>query len=105
MYRGSRRRYALLGDFVKMSVRGIAVYPRIIRGKRYKPIRVGYVVRGLCVNTAAWLRFIDNTRSRFFENSVVLLKKRGIFKSKYVYTPLSRHIRRKQYRFLFKNIF
>ena len=53
MYRGSRRRYALLGDFVKMSIRSVAVYPRVIRGKRYKPLRVGYIARGLCVNTTA----------------------------------------------------
>ena len=105
MYRGSRRRYALLGDFVKMSIRSVAVYPRVIRGKRYKPLRVGYIARGLCVNTTAWSRFVDNTRSKFYTNSVVLLKKRGMLRSKYLYTPLSRIIRRKQYRSLFQNIF
>jgi len=105
IYRGSRRRFAGIGDFVKLTVRKIAVYPRVIRGKRYKPLRVGHITRGLCVNTTAWSRFFDNTRFRFYTNCVVLLKKRGVLRSSYLYTPLSRQIRRKQYRALFRDIF
>jgi ribosomal protein L14 len=53
IYRGSRRRYAFIGDFIKMSVKTIAAYPKFIRGRRYRPLRVGYIVRGLAINSVA----------------------------------------------------
>jgi large subunit ribosomal protein L14 len=105
IYRGSWRRYATVGDFIKTSVKLVVSYPRYVRGKSYKPLRVGYIVRGLCTNVTAWSRFLDNTRVRFFINSVVLLKKRGVFRSKYIYTPLLRVIRKKRYRSIFHYIF
>ena len=105
IYRGSWRRYANIGDFVKTSVREVVGYPRYVRGKRYKPLRVGYIVRGLVTNTVAWSRFKDNTRFRFYMNSIVLLKKRGTFRSKYIYTPISRMVRKRQYRVLFYYVF
>ena len=105
VYRGSKRRYAHLGDFVKLSIKSILSYPRLIRGRRYRPLRVGFVVRGLVVNTATWRALGDGGRFLFLSNNVALLKRRGTFKSKYLYSPLSRLIRKKQYRLLFKTLF
>lgn len=88
-----------------MSVKAVAKYPQYIRGKRYRPIRVGYIARGMCTNTTTFSRFLDNTRARFFVNSVVLLKRRGTLKSKYIKTPFSRQIRRTHYKSLFHYMF
>lgn len=104
IYRGSFRRYSKLGDYVKLAVKSILSYPRFIRGRRYRPLRVGFVVRGFCVNHASWIVLKDASRYRFLNNNVILLKRKGLFKSKYNYTPLSRVIRKKQYRALFKHI-
>lgn len=101
MYRGSFNRSASVGDFVKGSVRQIAFYPRRVRGKRYRPLRVGYVVRGLVLHTTYPTRFADNTRVAFPQNSVVLLKRRGLLKSKYLVGPLLRVINRRHYLNLF----
>jgi ribosomal protein L14 len=53
IYRGSSRRYAKLGEYVKLSVKSMLSYPRFIRGRRYRPLRAGFVVRGFCVNHAS----------------------------------------------------
>jgi ribosomal protein L14 len=105
LYRGSKRRYAKFGDFVKMSIRSINTFPVFIRGRRYRPLRVGYIVRGFATNICAWSRFFDGTRTRFFSNSVVLIKRKGLLKSKYTYTPLSRLIRKAKYRLLFSSLY
>lgn len=101
LYRGSWRRYCAAGNFLKASVRTIITFPRYIRGRRYRPVRVGFIVRGLATSARSWARFTDGSRQRFLANSCVLLKRRGLLRSKYVYVPHTRLIRRSQYRLLF----
>ena len=102
VYRGFRHLSASAGDFIKGSIKRIAFYPRYRRGKRYRPLRVGYVVRGLVAQTRHPVRFFDSTRCWLMQNAVVLLKRRGLLKSKYVAGPLLRSIRRRQYATLFE---
>jgi len=101
LYRGFWRRYAFPGTYVKAAVKKIAFYPRAIKGKRYRPLRQGYVVRGLVVHTRKEFRFSDNTRYWLFANNLVLLRRRGLFKSKYIYGPLSRVLNKKLYQTYF----
>ena len=101
IYRGFKRRYAGIGDFIKGAIKKIAFYPKYRRGKRYKPLRLGFVVRGLVVQTKKSIRFWDNTRCRFFQNSTVLLKRRGALKSKFIPGPLSRKVGKRQYESMF----
>ena len=76
-------------------------YPQAIRGRRYRPLRIGFIVRGFGCNVRAWVRFDDGSRMRFLTNNVVIVRRRGTFRSKYVYSPLSRQIRRRQYSMYF----
>lgn len=101
LYGGSRRRYLTPGLFAKGAVKQVAFYPLRIKGKRYRPIRQGFVVRGLAVHAVAVSRFVDNTRCAFTQNTLMLLKKRGVFKSKYLNGPLIRLVRRRRYLALF----
>jgi len=101
LYGGSRRRDARVGGFVKGAVKSIAFYPKYIRGKRYRPTRQGYVVRGLLMEARFGLRFSDNTRVWALVNGLALLKKRGVFKAKYIQGCLIRAIRRRRYKALF----
>jgi ribosomal protein L14 len=87
---------------LKGAIKRIAFYPRYRRGKRYRPLRVGYVVRGLVTQTRQPVRFFDGARCFAYQNAVVLLKKRGVLKSKYLTGPLLRTIRRPQYESLFR---
>ena len=64
---------------------------------------MGYVVRGLVTQTRHPVRFLDGTRCVAYQNAVVLLKKRGVLKSKYLTGPLLRTIRRPQYELLFRS--
>ena len=102
IYRGSFHKYAQVGDFIKGSVKRIAFYPRLRRGRRYRPLRFGYRVRGLITQTRHPVRFLDGTRCVSFQNTVALIRKRGTFRSKFVGGPLLRKIRRPQYEALFR---
>lgn len=101
IYRGSRRRYGFVGDYVKMSVKSIIKYPKRIRGKRYRPIRVGFRCRGLVTQLFKNKPFFDRSTINLFYNTVVLLKKRGVFKSKSLYGPSLRLFKRKHEKELF----
>ena len=84
-----------------MSVKTILRYPPRIRGKRYKPTRVGFVVRGLVIHAIKNSQFADSSRLRIFASSVLILKKRGTFRSKYYHGPITRSLRRYRYYNLF----
>ncbi len=97
VYRGFFHHCAAIGDFIKASIKHIAFYPKYRRGRRYKPLRLGHIVRGLVVQTRHPARFYDNTRLGFLQNSTVLLKRRGLLRSKLILGPLPRTVRRRQY--------
>lgn len=101
LYRGSWRRTSGYGSYIKGSIRAISFYPKYIWGKRYRPLRVGYVVRGLLTQLKASNRFFDNTRCQFRKNALVLLKKREVFKSQTLYGPLVRLAKKRRYEALF----
>lgn len=104
LYGGSTRKSSSVGGFVKGAVKSIAFYPKYIRGKRYRPTRQGFVVRGLVMETCYAKRFIDNARVWAFRNGLNLIKKRGVFKAKHTQGVLIRSIRRRRYRSLFEDI-
>ncbi len=104
LYGGSRRASTGVGSFVKGAVKSIAFYPKYIRGKRYRPIRQGFVVRGLVLTTTYNRRFSDNARVWGLRNGLSLIKKRGTFRAKHVQGVLLRTIRRRRYRALFDDV-
>jgi len=101
VYRGTFHKVAAVGDFIKSSIKQIAFYPRRTRGKRYRPLRQGYIVRGLVLHTVHPTRLVDNTRVCFPTNAVALLRRRGLLKSKVIVGPLLRSIARRQYEAVF----
>jgi len=97
LYGGSRRQATSVGGFVKGAVKSIAFYPKYIRGKRYRPTRQGFVVRGLVLTGVYAQRFADNARVWSLRNGLSLIKKRGVFKAKHAQGVLLRSIRRRRY--------
>jgi ribosomal protein L14 len=102
IYRGFRHAQAFLGDFIKGSIKRIAFYPRYRRGKRYRPLRVGHKTRGLVVQSRHPVCFADTTRCWLLQNALVVLKRRGALRSKYVVGPLVRGVRRRLYAAMFE---
>jgi ribosomal protein L14 len=101
LYRGFYRRYTYIGEYIKASIKTILHYPKRRRGRRYKRMRVGFVVRGLFVH-ARWNKsFFDCSRLLLLSNKIITLKRKGTFKSKYTFGPIIRNIRRYQYYNLF----
>lgn len=100
LYRGSFRRYSKIGEFIKMSIRTIYKFPKKIKGKRYRRMRIGFVVRGLVFLAFKNKKFFDFSRISIFSNSVILLKKKGVFKSKNYVGPSLRLLNKWNYIFL-----
>ena len=93
IYRGSWRRSARIGDYVRMSVKNIVRYPIRRRGLRYRPIRPGFRVRGLLVNLVKNKAFFDFSRLVTTVSTCVLLKKSNMFKSRHFKGPITRNMR------------
>lgn len=104
LYGGGTRKSTSVGGFVKGAVKSIAFYPKYIRGKRYRPTRLGFVVRGLVMGACYSQRFVDNSRVWALRNGLALLKKRGVFKAKHTQGVLIRAIKRRRYWSLFDEI-
>ena len=89
-YKKFKRGYSLIGEYKKASIKTLVRLPRRIRGKRYRPLRRGFVVRGLLARAPS-PRLVGSTLGVSCESSAsVLLKRRGVLKSKYIYGPMQR---------------
>jgi ribosomal protein L14 len=102
LYRGWQRRQTSYGEYIKGSLTKLAFLPKVIWGKRYKPLRVGFVVRGLVTQARFQRAFLDGARVSFRANAVILLKRRGTFKTTRLYGPACRLMGRKRYESLFR---
>ena len=81
---GSRRRYAAIGDVIKISVKDA-----IPRGR----VRKGEVLNAVVVRTAHGVRRPDGSRIRFDRNSVVLLNSQLQPIGTRIFGPVTRELR------------
>jgi large subunit ribosomal protein L14 len=80
--------------------------PRIeYKGFKVKFNKKGDICRGLIIRTNFFLKSVDGIIVKFFNNSTILIKKKQELKSKYLFGPISRNIRRKKFILLFKSVF
>ncbi len=85
---GSGRRYANIGDIVKVSVREAAPRGRVKSGEVYDAV---------VVRTAHGVRRPDGSRLRFRANAAVLLNNRKEILGTRVFGPVTRELRGKQF--------
>lgn len=85
---GSGRRYANIGDIVKVSVREAAPRGRVKSGEVYDAV---------VVRTAHGVRRPDGSRLRFRANAAVLLNNRKDPLGTRVFGPVTRELRAKQF--------
>jgi large subunit ribosomal protein L14 len=76
LYKGFRRQSSTIGFFIKGSAR-VVEPPRVeYKGFKFKFNKKGNICRGLLVRTAFPNRRLDGSVSRFYENSIILIKKK-----------------------------
>ena len=85
---GSKRRYAYVGDVIKVSIRDA-----IPRGK----VKKGDVHQAVIVRTAKEIRRADGTSIRFDRNAAVLINKQGEPIGTRIFGPVTRELRAKKF--------
>ena len=85
---GSRRRYATVGDVIKVSIKDA-----IPRGK----VKKGEVARAVIVRTAAAIRRPDGSAIRFDRNAAVLISKQDEPIGTRIFGPVTRELRAKKF--------
>ena len=85
---GSHRRYARVGDIIKVSVK-----EAIPRGK----VKKGDVYRAVIVRTAKEIRRNDGTAIRFDKNAAVLLNKQNEPIGTRIFGPVTRELRSRNF--------
>ena len=86
--RGSRKRYANIGDVVVASVKKAAPGGQVKKGE---------VVKAVIVRSAKGLRREDGTYIRFDENAAVIIKEDKNPKGTRIFGPVARELREKEY--------
>lgn len=105
LYKGFYRKSTTIGQFIKGSARSVEP-PRIeYKGFKVKFNKKGDICRGLLIRTNYAVSNLDGIGVKFFNNSIILLKKKQDLKSKYLFGPISKRLRRKKFVILFKSIF
>lgn len=85
---GSKRRYANIGDVIKVSIKSA-----IPRGK----VKKGEVMNAVVVRTSNGIRRKDGSRIRFDRNAVVLLNNQLQPVGTRIFGPVTRELRNEQF--------
>ena len=81
--------------------------PRVeYKGFKFKFNKKGNICRGLAgTNSIILMRRLDGAEQlRFYENSIILIKKKQNPKSKYIFGPSVFNLKRKKFKTLFKSV-
>jgi large subunit ribosomal protein L14 len=85
---GSKRRYAGVGDVIRVSIKDA-----IPRGR----VKKGEVYRAVVVRTVHGVRRSDGSKIRFDSNAVVLLNNQGAPIGTRIFGPVTRELRTEQF--------
>jgi ribosomal protein L14 len=78
-------RFGRVGSYLKASVRSLIRLPARIRGKRFRPIRVGFVVRGITMSSRFKSKLSSTVALYSTSSAMVLIKRRGFLRSKHIF--------------------
>ncbi len=85
---GSKRRYAAIGDVIKVSIKEAAPRAKVKKGEVYDAV---------IVRTAQGVRRFDGSRIRFDNNSIVLLNPKLEPIGTRIFGPVTRELRGKKF--------
>ena len=101
LYKGFFRKITKIGFFIKSSAR-VVEPPRLeYKGFKFKFNKKGDICRGLIIRSKFNDKKKDGSVLYFKSNNVILIKKKQDLKSKYLYGPISKSIKRKKFLTLF----
>jgi len=95
LYRGFNRKVSFQGDFVKCCV-------KIIRPENW--LKKKTKVHGILIRLNKEINRCDGSSILFFQNNIILLKKRLTPKGKQIYGPVSKQIKRKKFIYSFAGL-
>ena len=102
LYKGFFRKKTKIGFFIKGSAR-VVEPPRIeYKGFKFKFNKKGDICRGLLIRSKYNTNKNDGSVLYFKKNNIVLIKKKQDLKSKYLYGPVPKTLKRKKFLTLFK---
>ena len=103
LYKGFYRKSSKTGYFFKSSVRATKL-PRVeYKGFKFKSNKRGHVVRGMIVNSAYMIKKKTGITFSVNFNTSVLIKKKNLLKSKYIYGFIPKESGKKRLMSLFVN--
>ena len=100
-YRRLVRRYAKTGEFVKVTIKDLERLPRKIRGKRYRPLRPGFILRSLISMSSRKTVLCNTVTTNTFVNAGVILKRRGTLRSIHILGPSVRPFNTRRLLYIF----
>ncbi|MFY7843111.1 MAG: 50S ribosomal protein L14 [Rhabdochlamydiaceae bacterium] len=86
--RGSRRRYATVGDIIVCAVQ---------EADSKGSVKKGEVVKAVIVRTKSYIRRADGSFLRFFDNSCVIIDEKNNPKGTSVFGPIAKEVREKTF--------
>lgn len=102
LYKGFHRKQTKIGFFIKTTAR-VVEPPRIeYKGFKFKFNKKGDICRGLIIRNVYNVVRKDGSTLYFKKNNTILIKKKQDLKSKYLYGPVSKNLKRKKFLTLFK---
>ena len=102
LYKGFFRKTSTIGLFLKGSAR-IVEPPRLeYKGFKFKFNKKGDICRSLLIRTKFKITKNDGTVALFNQNDGILIKKKQDLKSKYLFGPVTKKLKRKKILTLFK---
>ena len=81
---GSKRRYAHVGDIIVCSVK---------EADPKGAVKKGEVVRAVIVRTKSYIRRVDGSNLRFYDNSCVLIDEKNNPRGTRIFGPVAREVR------------
>ena len=102
-YLRKKKLFSTRGDIIKSVIINLERYPRKIRGKRYRPLRSGFIIK--CVISIS-VKQIQKTNLLVmsYSNNCVAFKRRGVLKSNYILGPIIRPLPTKSYVYNFSQL-
>jgi ribosomal protein L14 len=94
-YKGGKKKYSKVGEFVKISLRKVKPDIKLKKKSKTKALVVRSTFRSIK---------LDGSFFQYYENSVVLVKRKLVMRSKEFTAPADRNIRRKKIVYKFPGI-
>nr|QTT61026.1 ribosomal protein L14 [Euplotes aediculatus] len=104
LYGGFKRRFTTINFYIKGSIRLVKPFIIYYKGFQVKKMQQGMIVRGLITRQVYTCLYKTSILYKTKLNTIVLIKKKNLFLSQYLFGPTTYKIRNKRLLLLFQYI-